>query len=160
MKVVCRCETFPRLPQRAYTLIELLLAIAIFAVLTSLAYYGYQEYINKVRVAQAKTDIRGMEVLLERYQFGNGRYPETLAEAGLTSPLDPWNRPYEYLNIQTSKSPGKVRKDRSLHPLNSDYDLYSMGKDGKSATPLTAKISQDDVIRANDGAFVGLASDY
>jgi general secretion pathway protein G len=35
-----------------------------------------------------------------------------------------------------------------------------MGKDGKSAGPLTAKQSRDDVLRANDGRFVGLASDY
>lgn len=50
--------------------------------------------------------------------------------------------------------------DRSLHPLNSDFDLYSMGKDGNTAKPITAKISQDDIIRANDGGFVGLARRY
>ena len=51
-------------------------------------------------------------------------------------------------------------KDKSLHPLNSDYDLYSMGKDGASTGPLTAKASRDDVVRANDGRFIGLAKDY
>jgi general secretion pathway protein G len=45
-------------------------------------------------------------------------------------------------------------------PINSDFDLYSLGKDGKSAGPLTALASRDDVILANDGRFVGLASDY
>jgi general secretion pathway protein G len=44
--------------------------------------------------------------------------------------------------------------------LNTDYDLYSMGKDGKTKGPLTAKDSHDDVIRANDGRFIGLASEY
>jgi general secretion pathway protein G len=52
------------------------------------------------------------------------------------------------------------RTDKNLVPLNSDYDLYSMGKDGESQIPLTVKISHDDIIRANDGAFVGLAIDY
>lgn len=55
---------------------------------------------------------------------------------------------------------GKPRKDRFLHPINSDYDLYSMGKDGESVEPLTAKKSHDDVIRANDGQFVGLATEF
>jgi len=35
-----------------------------------------------------------------------------------------------------------------------------MGKDGASVPPLTAKASRDDIIRANDGRFIGLASDY
>ena len=45
-------------------------------------------------------------------------------------------------------------------PLNSLYDLYSIGKDGKSVPPLTAKASWDDIIMANDGGFVGLAKDF
>ena len=52
------------------------------------------------------------------------------------------------------------RMDRFLHPINSDYDLYSMGKDGETVLPLTARKSHDDVIRANDGSFVGLAVEF
>jgi general secretion pathway protein G len=55
---------------------------------------------------------------------------------------------------------GQQRKDRNLVPINSDYDLYSMGPDGRSVSPLTAQASRDDIIRANDGGFVGKASDY
>ncbi len=54
----------------------------------------------------------------------------------------------------------RARKDHNLHPLNSDFDLYSMGPDGKSQPALTAKVSWDDVIRASDGGFVGRASRY
>ena len=53
-----------------------------------------------------------------------------------------------------------MRKNRFMVPINSDYDLYSMGKDGQSVSPLTAKASRDDIIRANDGQFIGLASNY
>jgi len=55
---------------------------------------------------------------------------------------------------------GQARKDRNLVPINSDFDLYSVGRDGQSAPALTAKVSQDDVVRANNGGFVGLARDY
>jgi general secretion pathway protein G len=44
--------------------------------------------------------------------------------------------------------------------LNSTYDLYSKRKDGQSSSPLTAKASRDDIIRANDGGYIGLASAY
>jgi len=54
----------------------------------------------------------------------------------------------------------KARIDHQLHPINCDYDLYSKGADGKSTAPLTAKISQDDIIRANNGGYVGLVSNY
>jgi general secretion pathway protein G len=55
---------------------------------------------------------------------------------------------------------GKARKNQFLVPLNSDYDLYSTGQDGDSQSPLKAKVSRDDIIRANDGAYIGLAAAY
>ena len=45
-------------------------------------------------------------------------------------------------------------------PINSTYDLYSMGADGRTALALTASYSLDDVVRANDGSYIGLASSY
>jgi general secretion pathway protein G len=64
------------------------------------------------------------------------------------------------LNFATVHGTGQMRKDRFLVPINSTYDLYSKGKDGRSVMGLTANDSRDDIIRANDGAFIGLASDY
>ena len=59
---------------------------------------------------------------------------------------------------------GKGQAERAQgppwHPLNSTHDLYSMGKDGDGQAPLTAKASRDDTIRANDGGYIGLASEY
>ena len=55
---------------------------------------------------------------------------------------------------------GQTRKDKNLVPLNSDFDLYSMGPDGASQPPLAAPVSHDDIIRASDGAYVGSAEGY
>jgi general secretion pathway protein G len=85
--------------------------------------------------------------------------------------LDPWGRPYNYLNIQGSAeakeekgkgkgTPGNARKDHSLIPINSDFDLFSVGKDGKSTPALTSVWSQDDLVRANNGGYIGLVSNY
>ena len=54
----------------------------------------------------------------------------------------------------------KAKRDRNLWPLNTDYDLYSLGADGKTSRLLSSPESQDDIIRANNGQFIGLASDY
>jgi general secretion pathway protein G len=76
-------------------------------------------------------------------------------------PLDPWGNEYQYLNIRAAGGGvGGFRKDGNLNPLNTDFDLYSMGADGSSAGPLSAKKSRDDIVRANNGAFIGLGEDY
>ena len=70
-------------------------------------------------------------------------------------------RPNQYLNIAAAgPGNGAVRKDGKLNPLNSDFDLYSVGADGESMGPLSAVKSRDDIVRANNGAFIGLGEDY
>lgn len=55
---------------------------------------------------------------------------------------------------------GSARKDGNLVPINTYYDLCSVGKDGKTKLPLRAKDSHDDIIYANDGDYIGLASEF
>jgi general secretion pathway protein G len=54
----------------------------------------------------------------------------------------------------------RPRMDRFLVPINSDFDLYSMGPDGRSVAPMTARMSRDDIVRASNGRFVGPATEY
>lgn len=146
--------------QSGMTLIELSLVAAIIAVLAAIAIPQYQGYRDRVNVGLAVTDITVISTFIKQYENDNRVLPDTLDDVGLGTKLDPWGHPYQYLNITTAKGKGKLRKDKSLNPINSDYDLYSIGKDGKSSTALTAKNSHDDVIRARDGQFIGLASDF
>ena len=60
----------------------------------------------------------------------------------------------------TEGGTAKPRKDRFLVPLNTYYDLYSKGKDGDTDEDLQADKSRDDIIRANDGGYIGLAYKY
>jgi general secretion pathway protein G len=140
-----------------FTLVELLFALAIVGILASLASTGYLHYVENSRNAVAMSDIRSIEQCIESYYLIMEELPPDLATAGCSRD-DPWGHPYRYLDMANAK--GKFRKDKNLHPLNSDYDLYSMGPDGKSVAPLTAKASRDDIIRANNGNFIGLAADY
>jgi general secretion pathway protein G len=52
------------------------------------------------------------------------------------------------------------RRDRYMLPLNSDYDLFSLGPDASTSVALGHPLALDDVIRANDGGFFGSASAY
>jgi general secretion pathway protein G len=142
------------------TVIELMIALAIVSLLATVGVSRYQDYRERVRVSTAITDIGAMSVAISHYTLDNHAPPDSLAAVGLAGRVDPWGKPYQYYNLTNSKGNGKARKDKKLNPLNSDFDLYSMGKDGYSSSSLQAKWSRDDVVRARDGAFVGLASDF
>jgi general secretion pathway protein G len=134
--------------------------IALLAVIAVPAYHGYAERAQTVR---AISDIGKIALELERYRLAHeGSPPDSLGQLGMAVPLDPWDRSYEYLSFAnlTNSGRGKMRKDRNLVPINTEYDLYSRGPDGDTKPPLTAKPSQDDIVRANDGGFIGKAEDY
>jgi general secretion pathway protein G len=146
----------------AFTLIEIMVVIAIIGTLSAIAIPPYLSYIKRLDNTDALSDIRVIEEAINDYLDENGELPDSLDDVGLGDMEDPWGNPYVYLRIDGGKvkGKGKLRKDHSMVPVNTDYDLYSKGKDGKSQTPFTAKASQDDIVRAQDGAFVGLVSDY
>jgi general secretion pathway protein G len=143
-----------------FTLLEIIVSVAILGILGGIAYPLYTEYKEKADIARAGVDIQNISATLSSYYTEYSVYPESLNEVSYANFLDPWGNPYQYLNIQTAKGKGAMRKNKFLVPINSDYDLYSMGKDGISSAPLTAKASHDDIIRANDGAYIGLASNF
>ncbi len=166
-----------------FTVLELVISMAILATLAALAIPVFSRQIEKVRIARTMAEIRMLEKEIFAYRVEKNSYPMSLGDVGHGALADPWGNLYEYVNIadcQKGKGPkdkGKKakkdkstkdqcknqanpRKDRFLVPVNSDYDLYSKGKDGESRTPFTPKVSRDDIIRCNDGGYVGLVSEY
>jgi general secretion pathway protein G len=149
-----------RAPQAGFSLVELLILCFIIVTICAIAVPSLLAAMDSARIAKAVGDITTIESDISLYQTLNGQLPDSLAQAGDGGVIDPWGNQYQYLNHATMKGNGLARKDRFLVPLNDDYDLYSMGKDGTSVPPITAKPSQDDIIRAGSGTYVGPASDY
>lgn len=150
-----------RLRQSGLTVLELVFVVAIAAILATLALGQYNQYMESARGRAATGEIVTMSTEVERYRSNNnGANPGTLADMGRGDMQDPWGRPYFYTNLATTKGKGSARKDRRLNPLNSDYDLFSAGKNGVFKPQISQKDSLDDIIRARDGAFVGRASEF
>jgi general secretion pathway protein G len=143
------------------TLVEVLIVIAILAILSVSATVVYSNYVTRAKMYSAIDTIQMLSLELMSYGMDTGIYPPSLAAIGHGGLLDPWGNPYEYLNIANAgKGFSGMRKDKFLVPINSDFDLYSKGLDGNSISSLNAQVSKDDIIRANDGQYIGLAGGF
>lgn len=118
-----------------FTLIEVMVVVAILAILAAVVVPRVMDEPAKARQAKAAQDIRAIESALDLYKLDNFRYPST--DQGLEAlverptsgpepknykeggylrqlPRDPWGNPYQYLN------PGE----------HGEIDVYSFGADG------------------------------
>ena len=146
---------------KGFSLIEVLVAIAVVASLLAIAIPRYIQYQIQARNAQAIADIRTIDLAVQIYRRTNNVYPTTLSQLTGIPTKDPWGTAYQYLKIEDEVGiTGKTRKDQFLVPLNADYDLYSKGADKLTATPVQAGVSWDDLLRANEGRFIGVAANY
>jgi general secretion pathway protein G len=145
-----------------FGVLDLMLTLVIASLLAALAVPTYNGFIDRGKYAKAIGDIGSISIEIESFRLrSNDRIPLNLDELPSDVPLDPWGRPYVYLNIKAAgPGNGGFRKDGKLNPLNTDFDLYSMGSDGDSKGPLSAKASRDDIVRANNGDFIGRGEDY
>ena len=159
--------------QCGFTIFELLIALVVSSILASfaIAVYGSSEPncdnpnakqgpLMRGKIAKVHGDIGEIHLAASRFELSENRYPANLAEIGLDTLRDPWGNPYQYLVVLGLNSKGPVRKDHNLHPVNSGYDVYSMGPDGATATPFTSTLGKDDIVMANDGDYFGLACQY
>jgi general secretion pathway protein G len=148
-----------RHPQNGLTLVELMVALAILGIVSSIGVSLYKDYTMGANVNRAITEIRMIDLMIKDYRLTTRQYPPSLPAIGIDY-QDPWGNDYQYLDITAENGVGNLRKDHNLVPINTDFDLYSMGPDGSTVPPLTAVSSHDDIIRANNGRYVGVADGY
>lgn len=149
-----------RFRARGFTFLEVIILVAIVAVLAAIAIPTYDSYVERTRVARAVIDVASISSAISRYETDNRAFPDSLADVGAAAMLDPWGSPYQYVNHDEKASRGQWRRDKNIVPINTDFDVFSLGKDHQSKPQLTYKTSRDDVVRANNGRFIGLASEY
>ena len=126
----------PRYGERGFTLLELLVVLAILGLLIGLVAPAALRQLGSAKHKVAVQAVERLAGVLDLYKLDVGEYPTT--EQGLQAlvtqpsgvknwngpylkgegvPLDPWNRPYHYR--RPSERPGH------------DYDLYTLGADDK-----------------------------
>ncbi|MBF8259594.1 MAG: prepilin-type cleavage/methylation protein [Actinobacteria bacterium] len=147
-------------------MIEIVIAVLIVGILSAIAIPSYQKYLQTNKETTAISEINAIARRLNEYRM---EFPlptdlSTVNFGNVLPLIDPWGNPYRYFpifgHLGDHSYMNGARKDHNLHPINSDFDLYSMGPDGMSQISLQSAQSRDDIVRANDGAFVGKASTY
>jgi general secretion pathway protein G len=143
------------------TLLELMLTTFLVGVLAAIGIPSYQNAVLRTKIELARTELMDIRTGVLASRGPDLKLPDTLDGVPNIPRIDPWGHPYVYLYFNgPGVNRGDMRKDHNLVPINSEFDLYSKGKDGDSRPPLPVKPSRDDIVVARDGAFVGLARDF
>jgi general secretion pathway protein G len=144
---------------RGFTLLEMVTVLGMVGVLVAIALPSYTKHRDRLRTNQAVIDITGLASQIEQHSRETRDLPGSLGEIGAAGRLDPWGRPYVYYNVELNGR-GHARKDHALNPINSDFDLYSLGPDGQTKPQVSHRLSADDIIRAGNGRFLGIAAEF
>lgn len=129
-----KLEHSTRVGERGYSLVEILVVLAIIGLVVSLVGPRVLSYLSDSKVKTARIQIDGFSAALDLFYLDSGRYPnssEGLAALvqkpegaanwngpylkGNVVPNDPWGRPYTYV------SPGQ----------HGPYDITSLGPEGR-----------------------------
>jgi general secretion pathway protein G len=148
---------------RGIAVARVLVVIAIVAIVSTVALPISRDHLDSTHVTQAIADIGAIEIAISRYQAQNrGELPGTLADLSLSAEQwrDPWGSAYQYRNLEVDTAPDQARTDYDRGTVNRDYDLYSMGKDGRSALTFGSPLARDDVVRGLSGSYYGSVAEY
>ena len=142
------------------TLVEAMVILVIVLMLAGIGIVASSKFRDNAKRARAVTDIRAIEHDIYIFEGFAAKLPDDLNQVGKDLLLDPWGNPYQYYNIRTGRGNGQKRFSKLGNQLNTDFDLYSVGRDGITAPGLDKQESSDDIVRANNGEFTGLASEF
>jgi general secretion pathway protein G len=141
---------------QGFTLLELMIVSCIVAILVAIAIPMWPMYQNLAKSTRAMQEIRMIETSIAAFSVDQGKLPDNLTDIGYDTLRDPWGHRYEY-----TKTPFRMYGTDLINGnIGEGYDLYSKGADGDSDDSIVSDKSLDDIIRAGDGSFVGLASKY
>ena len=160
----------PSLNNQGFSLIELVVVILVLGVLATMALPAYDDLTTRATISRAKTEIGVVDKAITAFIIDRNSLPVQLSDVGAEANiLDPWDHAYQYYNIGTgtgSPGPQYTCYDLLEPNLNTDYDLYSLGKDGVTdhdiVNPGTdpPNGSSDDIVRARNGSIIEWGADF
>jgi type IV pilus assembly protein PilE len=119
---------------KGFTLIELMITVAIVGILASIAYPSYREYVAKSRRAEARTVLLAAQQWMERFYSENYRYDKNSAGVAVT---DTTQFP-RYFSVSPAPGQGSAVYDVSVVVTDGTRDSYSLKAVRKSGTAMAS----------------------
>lgn len=125
---------------KAFTLIELLIVVAIIGILAAIAVPNFLCSLVKAKVARAQADLKTVSTAIEMYRLDNNQVIMSLSEmqtAGKnTGSKGVWNQlsvPIEYLSSAAMQDPFKIEwyDEKNTAPDFVTFGIYGFNKSGK-----------------------------
>jgi type IV pilus assembly protein PilA len=85
--------------QKGFTLIELMIVVAIIAILAAIAISQYQDYVIRSQVSEGSSLADGVKTAIGEYYNNRGVWPGSNADAGLASPTSIKGEYVDQVNI-------------------------------------------------------------
>jgi type IV pilus assembly protein PilA len=94
--------------QKGFTLIELMIVVAIIAILAAIAIPAYQDYLVRTQVSEGAVLTDGAKTALGEFYSNTGRFPTIQASAGLASPTSIAGKYVTSVTAANTTTPGQI----------------------------------------------------
>ncbi|EMU2905387.1 pilin [Neisseria gonorrhoeae] len=142
--------------QKGFTLIELMIVIAIVGILAAVALPAYQDYTARAQVSEAILLAEGQKSAVTEYYLNNGIWPKDNTSAGVASPAEIKGKYVQKVEV----AKGVVTAQMASTGVNNEIQgkrlsLWARRENGSvkwfCGQPVT-RTAKDDTVTADNGA--------